>query len=84
MEVRSSRHAAWGLALRELRTEAGYSQDRLALDAQVNRQFLGGIERGENNPSLATLFKLADVIGVSLTTIATRAEQLERDPDTRD
>lgn len=83
MPPRSPRHAAWGLAIRELRAEAGYSQDRLALDADVNRQFLGKIERGEGNPSLSTLFKLADTIGSNLTTIATRAEHLAEQAATK-
>lgn len=81
MPPRSSRHAAWGLAIRQLRSEAGYSQDRLALDAKVNRQFLGNIERGEGNPSLSTLFKIADTIDTTVSAIAIRAEELA-DPNT--
>lgn len=37
---------------------------------------MGGIERGERNPSLANVFKIADALGVSPSVIHARAESL--------
>jgi transcriptional regulator with XRE-family HTH domain len=71
---RSPAHAAYGRALRELRTEAGISQERLAQLAGLDRTYVSGIERGERNPSLANILKLADALGVRGSEWARRAE----------
>ncbi len=49
----------FGENLRRYRTEAGYSQDRLALDVDVHRTHIGGAERGEINVSLLNIIRLA-------------------------
>ena len=72
---RSPRHLAWGRALRELRTERGLSQERLALEAGLDRTYVSGIERGERNPSLSSLFKLVDALGTEVSELALRAER---------
>lgn len=71
---RSAAHAAFGLALRQLRTERGLSQERLALESGLDRTYVSGIERGERNPSLASLLKLTNTLGVPLSELALRAE----------
>ncbi|MBI5215265.1 MAG: helix-turn-helix transcriptional regulator [Ignavibacteriae bacterium] len=48
-----------GNQIREIRKRKGFSQEQLALDAEIDRSYLGGIERGERNVSLLTLVKLA-------------------------
>lgn len=75
--ARSDRHAAWGRAIRELRVERGLSQERLSLDAGLDRTYVSGVERGERNPTLANLLKLGDVLGVRLSEVAARAEGVE-------
>ena len=75
-EARSAAHVAYGQALRELRAERGVSQERLALLAGLDRTYVSGIERGERNPSLANLLKLADALGVQLSDLAVRAEAI--------
>jgi transcriptional regulator with XRE-family HTH domain len=60
--------------LRELRTEEGISQERLAQLAGLDRTYVSGIERGERNPSLANILKLADALGVRVSEWARRAE----------
>lgn len=45
--------------LRSRRGELGLSQERLALDAEIDRTFVSQIERGIGNPSLRILFQLA-------------------------
>ena len=76
MQPRSERHAAFGLAVRELRRQRGLSQERLALDAGLDRTYMGGIERGERNPSLTNVFKIADALGVPAAALHVEAERL--------
>jgi transcriptional regulator with XRE-family HTH domain len=73
-ETRSAAHHAYGLAFRQVRGERGISQERLADLAGLDRTYVSGIERGERNPSLANLLKLATTLGVALREVATRAD----------
>lgn len=75
---RSPAHAALGNAIREARRRHGFSQDELAAQSTLHRTYLGGIERGERNPSYANLLKLARTLNVDLSKIVLRAEALER------
>ena len=53
--------------LKKLREKNGLSQDRLAKLADVANNTIIKIEQGENiNPTLATLKKIAEALGVSL------------------
>jgi len=56
---------ALGGAIRSLRTEVGLSQEALALSAEIDRSYVGGIERGEHNLALINILKLARCLGVS-------------------
>jgi transcriptional regulator with XRE-family HTH domain len=71
--------AALGIAVRELRAGAGASQGQLAERAGIHRLYLGGVERGERNPSLETLVRLARALDVSVSELIARAERVERD-----
>jgi len=51
--------------LLRVRRRAGLSQEQLAFRAGVTRNYVGGLERGEKSPTLRTLDKLADALGVS-------------------
>lgn len=55
-----------GLNLRRLRVERHISQERLAFDAGVDRSYVGGMERGEENPSVDVLDKLAGTLAVPI------------------
>lgn len=57
----------FGTRLRKLRTAKGFSQEGFAEIAEVHRTYLGGLERGERNPTLSVLSKLAVALGVTLT-----------------
>ena len=56
--------SAFGSRVREFRQEAGISQEQLAHDAGVDRTYVGGVERGQYNPSLLIIKRLADALGV--------------------
>ncbi|MET3760695.1 helix-turn-helix transcriptional regulator [Sphingomonas sp. UYEF23] len=55
-----------GLNLRRLRVERDISQERLAFDSGVDRSYLGGMERGEENPTVDILDKVAFTLAVPI------------------
>lgn len=66
-----------GVALRRLRTEKRMSQEELGLQTRVHRNSIGGIERAERSPSVATIATLADALGVRASELLRIAEELE-------
>ncbi|WP_051663359.1 helix-turn-helix domain-containing protein [Alicyclobacillus macrosporangiidus] len=57
-----------GAILRRLRKERGWTLDRLAEATGVSKPMLGQIERGESNPTVVTLWKIATGLGVPFST----------------
>jgi len=56
----------FGQRVRTLRLAKGWSQEELAFKADMHRTYLGGIERGERNPSLRNIATIAKTLGVTL------------------
>lgn len=83
MSGRSPHHVALGRALRQARVDAGLRQQDLAQRAEMDRGYLGGIERGERNVSYTNLHRLAVEIGVPLSRIIAAAEAGPDDPPPR-
>jgi transcriptional regulator with XRE-family HTH domain len=54
----------FGERLRELRKDKGFSQEALALACDLDRTYIGGVERGERNISLINIYKIAKALGV--------------------
>ena len=59
----------FGEHLRALRKARGLSQAELGEQASVNDKYLGEVERGEGNPSLDVLLRLARALGVDVTVL---------------
>jgi len=58
-----------GQEVRRRRAVAGWSQEELAWRAELHRTFLADIERGQRNPSMWSLMKLASSFGCSIDAI---------------
>jgi len=56
----------FGLRVRELRLARGLSQEELAFKVGIHRTYLGGVERGERNPSLKNIAAIAMALNISL------------------
>lgn len=64
-----------GRAVRRLRGEAGYSQERFAGVAGVHRTSMSAIERGEFDIALSTLDQLARALGILPSALLAEAER---------
>ena len=58
-----------GYRIRYLRQNKGLSIEALALEAEINRNYLGDLERGMRNPSVVVLNKIAKALDVDLSTL---------------
>jgi len=54
-----------GQNLKRIRTKKKMSQGDIARALEVHRAYVSGIENGKRNPTLATIEKLANALGVS-------------------
>lgn len=56
---------ALGEAIRRARIGVDLSQEALAADAGLDRSYVGGIERGEHNPTVMNIVKIAGALKTS-------------------
>jgi len=64
-----------GNAIKEQRSALGISQEELASRAGLHRTYVSEVERGERNPSIASIEKLAQALEVSFTSLFDRTGQ---------
>jgi transcriptional regulator with XRE-family HTH domain len=67
--------------VRELRAARGWSQERLAEEADLHRTYIGGIERGLRNISLYNIAKLAHAFDVTIADLFPRGRKSPRSRD---
>ena len=62
----------FGENLRAARKQRGYSQESFAHAVDLDRTYIGGIERGERNPGLKTIVRIADALEVDVSELFMR------------
>ena len=67
---------AFGLVLRQLRTNKGLTQEALALEAGTERSHISALERAEKGPSLGTILRLAQALDVSAGEVVSMVEEV--------
>lgn len=65
MKEKSEANILFGRRLAALRVEKGLSQEELAAACELNRTYIGTIERAEKSATVNTIVKLAQGLGVS-------------------
>ncbi len=63
---KSAAHGFLGRAVRELRARFGLSQEELAFQSGLHRNYVGAIERGDINPTFSTLMRLVGGFDIPL------------------
>lgn len=51
-----------GKRIKEIRSEKGISQEKLALKAELDRTYVVGVENGKRNPSIKSLEKIINAL----------------------
>ena len=59
----------FGKRLRKLRRERDLSQEELGFRADLDRNYIGGVERGERNPTLVNICRLAGALRIEPSTL---------------
>ncbi len=75
MEDKKLHARLFGEVLREQRLRQGLTQDELADRAGTERSHISALERAEKGPSLATIFSIADGLGIKAQELLGLVEQ---------
>lgn len=65
----------FGIVLRCRREEAGLSQEALAAQANLHRNYVGLLERGQRMPSILVVQQLAVALGTTMSELLAEVEQ---------
>lgn len=65
-----------GQTIVKLRKEQGLSQEKFALDADIDRRYMSDLENGRRNPSLEILEKIAKQLGKKISELFVEVEKL--------
>lgn len=76
MAKRSSAHLALGVAIREARKKRGLSQERLGLEAGLDRTYISSVERGRRNISFDSLLTIAKTLDTKPSQLLKRWEEI--------
>ncbi len=64
--TKDDRVIAFGKRVREVRKEQGLSQEKLAELANIDRSYMGNIERGEKNVTLKKIYEICDALDIDI------------------
>lgn len=65
-----------GSRIREMRKELGWTQEELAARAEIDRSYLGGVERGERNVTFTVLCEICTALGCDVAKITAGIPEL--------
>ena len=65
----------FGNELRKAREEANLTQEQLAFSADLDRTYISRMEHNKKSPTLDTLFRISDALGISASTLIARVER---------
>lgn len=71
--------SAFGSAVRELRKKAKLTQEQLGFEADLQRIYISKLELGQQQPSLTTIFKLAQGLNCTVTELVALTEEKWRE-----
>lgn len=66
---------AFGKALKSLRNEKGFTQEKLAELSNLDVTFISKMENGKLQPSLTTIFSISQALGVKASYLIDRIEK---------
>lgn len=75
MAREKTQRTRFGEAVRQTRLAGGLTQEELADRARIDRSYIGGVERGERNPTLTIIEKIAEGLGVPVAALFQDQEQ---------
>jgi transcriptional regulator with XRE-family HTH domain len=67
---------AFGVVLRRTRKARGLSQEKLAFDAELQRNYISLMELGTNQPTITTIFKLAKALKINPHELIAQTEEV--------
>ena len=74
MSTRIQQCEEFGRRVRKFRFLRGLSQEALAEKTEIHRTYIGGIERGERNPTLLMIHRIAAALGIAPADLFTEEE----------
>lgn len=74
---RTRRQVEFGDRVRARRQELGWSQEKLALKASINRTYIASLESGRRNPSLDLIARLAHAMKIDAGELVSGLERLK-------
>jgi len=76
--ARSEALSGFGAAVRRIRLERGLSQEQFADLCQLDRTYIGGVERGERNVGLINVYRIASALEVAASSLLDVAESFDK------
>lgn len=64
--MRDDPRILFGSRIAALRKAKGWSQEKLALESEISRSYIGGVERGKRNIALLNICRLAKALDIPL------------------
>ncbi|MFM9968364.1 MAG: helix-turn-helix domain-containing protein [Burkholderiales bacterium] len=67
-----------GNRIRKRRKDLGWTQEELASNADIDRSYIGGVERGERNLTFTMLCQICEALGCDVASLAKGIPKLPR------